>query len=159
PVTLTSFYAEAYDNNTVSLTWETETEFNNDYYIIERSTDGQTFEPFMQLDAKGNSSDKTTYFAVDAHPNLGINYYKLSQVDLNGRTTYLKTASVDVQYNNSFGTISIYDLSGRIIHSEVVYRSQIAVMLDAIQLDPGVYVYRYLQENGVSENGKFSVVR
>lgn len=159
PVTLTSFYAEAYDNNTVSLTWETETEFNNDYYIIERSTNGQTFEPFMQLDAKGNSSDKTTYFAVDAHPNLGINYYKLSQVDLNGRTTYLKTASVDVQYNNSFGTISIYDLSGRIIHSEVVYRSQIAVMLDAIQLDPGVYVYRYLQENGVSENGKFSVVR
>ncbi len=159
PVTLTSFEAEAYDNNTVALTWETSSEFNNDYYIVERSSTGEVFEPFMQLDGQGNTTDKTTYFAVDAHPFQGINYYKLSQVDLNGKTTHLQTESVDIQYNTSYGTISIYDLGGRVIHTEIIYRSQIAVMLESLNLSTGIYVYRYYQENGIEEQGKFSVLQ
>ena len=159
PVSLTSFEVEAYDNNTVAVTWETGSEFNNDYYLLEKSSTGDVFEPFMQIDGKGTTTDKTTYFAVDAQPYQGINYYKLSQVDLNGKTTHLKTESVNIQYNTSFGTINIYDLSGKVVYTEVVYRNQIAIMLESINLDAGIYVYRYYQENGAAEQGKFSVMR
>lgn len=159
PVTITNFSGEAYDNNTIALQWETATELNNDYFLINRSSDGIHFEPFMQIDGQINTTVPTTYFAVDNQPFEGTNYYALSQVDLNGRTTHLKTISMDIRYNDALGTIQVYDLSGRVIVEEVLYRSQIAIMLETMYLKSGVYLYRYTQENGISESGKFSVVR
>lgn len=159
PVTLTYFTGEAYDNNTIALQWETATELNNDYFDLQRSPDGVHFEPFMQVDGKTNTTTKTTYFGVDLHPFEGSNYYALTQVDINGKSTHLETISVDMRYNDEMGTIQIYDLSGKVMIEENVYRSQIAIMLETLSLQNGVYVYRYLQANGVEESGKFSIVQ
>ncbi len=159
PVTLTEFTGEPYPNNTIALQWTTATELNNDYFLIDKSSDGLNFEPFMQIDGQTNATEKTTYFVVDNHPFEGDNYYSLTQVDINGRATYLQTISVDMRYSDAFGQIAVYDLSGRIVAQDIVYRSQIAIMLDTLDLEPGIYVYRYMQENGVTEEGKFSSVQ
>lgn len=157
PVTITSFTGEAYDNNTIAMQWETATELNNDYFEIKRSSDGVTFEPLMQVDGQIRSTTKTTYFAVDTHPFDGTNFYALSQVDINGKSTHLETIAVDMQYSSGMGVMQVYNLSGQLLIEENIYRNQIALMLESLQLQTGVYVYRYVQPNGILESGKFNV--
>jgi hypothetical protein len=68
----------------VELSWKTAVEVDNDYFILERSPDGVSFEPITEVDGKGNSSSLQTYLYLDAHPFPGINYYQLIQVDSDG---------------------------------------------------------------------------
>jgi len=159
PVTITDFFGEAYDNNTIALQWETATELNNDHFRVDRSSDGSNFEPFMQVDGQANSTTPTTYFAVDNHPFEGPNYYALYQTDLNGKTTHLKTISVDMRYQDALGQIQIFDMAGRVIVEDVVFRNQIPALLETLSLQPGIYIYRFTQEDGISTSGQFSTIK
>jgi hypothetical protein len=83
PIELISFVASkvgAY----VQLDWSTATEINNDYFTVERSQDGQTFEEILTEKGAGNSSRRLDYRRYDESPELGHNYYRLSQTDFNG---------------------------------------------------------------------------
>ena len=66
-------------------------------FIVERAgVDGQ-FEIIEKTPGSLNSSDLLTYYYSDEHPNLGINYYRLSQVDVDGRSESFELITV---YNN-----------------------------------------------------------
>lgn len=69
---------------TVDLIWTTTTEQNTSHFIIERSKDGLHFTPIGRSDAAGYTNGTTVYQSVDDAPELGLNYYRLQQVDNDG---------------------------------------------------------------------------
>ena len=97
PITLTDFSVEKVGKAS-RLKWITQSEVNNDYFIIERSTDGTTFRTLSnKVSSKainGSSSARLTYEYNDVLPVKGINYYRLLQVDKDGRSKYSKTLQV-----------------------------------------------------------------
>lgn len=93
PVDFVSFTATAKDES-VFLEWKTESENNNDYFIVERSTDGSDWEQIALVDGAGTTTEASTYTAKDPQLIIGTNYYRLSQVDNNGKRTFIDTKAV-----------------------------------------------------------------
>ncbi|MFB9862239.1 T9SS type A sorting domain-containing protein [Rufibacter immobilis] len=93
PVELTSFNG-AFANNAVKLTWSTASEKNNDYFTIERSTNGHEFTQIGQVKGNGNSQVALTYTFLDQQPVAGTTYYRLKQVDFDGAYEYSKMITV-----------------------------------------------------------------
>jgi hypothetical protein len=71
------------------LTWQTNSEQNNDYFTIAHSTSGYDFEVLGHVQGAGNSSTLNDYQLIHSRPAQGINYYKLTSTDFDG-TTYTK---------------------------------------------------------------------
>jgi len=88
PITLLGFLASNIDNEYISLQWSTSMETNNDHFEIERSGDDVHFETITSIKAVGNSDIIQNYSAKDQTPLNGINFYRLKQVDLDGRSSY-----------------------------------------------------------------------
>ncbi len=95
-------YFKAQKNrNTSLLTWETDSEINNDYFLIERSVDGKQFESLGNVPGNGTTDETQSYSFTDQSPLLGSNYYRLQQVDLNGTRTLsaIQTVQFDAVRN------------------------------------------------------------
>nr|WP_243900166.1 T9SS type A sorting domain-containing protein [Hymenobacter defluvii] len=95
PVELTSFTAQV-RGNAVLLAWSTASEKNNDHFVVERSTDGYTFQSLATVQGAGTTAAPTRYTSTDARPLTGRSYYRLKQVDLDGSTNYAPIISVQV---------------------------------------------------------------
>jgi hypothetical protein len=99
PIELISF--DAYLNNgTVALEWQTASELNNDYFTIERSSNGNDFEPIINVDGAGNSNHIINYFETDYSPLAGASYYRLRQVDYDGRSSWSQIENVKPMGNS-----------------------------------------------------------
>lgn len=94
PVTLALFTAKTIDAG-VRLDWITETEINNSHFEIERSKDGKTFKTIGAVDGAGNSRVRQTYTFLDKLPYEGASYYRLKQVDFDGKFDYSPTVIVE----------------------------------------------------------------
>jgi hypothetical protein len=81
-------------NNTSFLAWQTASEKDNAAFNIERSNDGQTFSKIGQIKAVGNSQTLQNYQFSDETPLAGLNYYRLQQVDMDGKTMNSAVKSV-----------------------------------------------------------------
>ncbi|TZF81104.1 hypothetical protein FW774_19410 [Pedobacter sp. BS3] len=79
----------------VNLEWAVASEYNNAYYTVKHSPDGAVFKKLTDISGKGNSSVQQTYTYVHRNPVSGINYYKLSQTDLDGTQRELSTIVVE----------------------------------------------------------------
>ena len=92
PVKLTSFKGE--NKGTINkLSWTTATEINNSGFELQRSSDGVNFHKIAFVDSKGRSGNSNTdlsYSIEDINPFPGNNYYRLKQIDINGRFEYSK---------------------------------------------------------------------
>jgi len=97
PIELISFEG-VYKNDFVQLNWVTASEINNDYYILERSTDGKNFIIIAKIKSKGNSNKKEMYLYDDIDFPEGQLYYRLKQTDLDGNFTYSKTIGIHIDY-------------------------------------------------------------
>jgi len=110
PVTLTDFNA-AYADDKVNLTWTSAVELNNNYYNVERSTDGNSFTTVSTVKGQGNSSIKHNYqFTDDVSKNLLNNndlYYRLKQVDFDGKSTYTRVLVVRVYRTKTLQSLSV----------------------------------------------------
>lgn len=84
PIELIDFTAIE-NNKKVYLKWETATETNNDYFVVERSNDGGWFEALGRMDGAGTTSIAQNYAFTDHSPKYGLNYYRLKQVDTDGK--------------------------------------------------------------------------
>ncbi|MCB9183956.1 MAG: T9SS type A sorting domain-containing protein [Flavobacteriales bacterium] len=89
----------------VDLKWHTASERNTSHFVVERSFDGFTFEPIGQVAAMGNTSNVTRYDFVDRSPKLGVNYYRLDQVDNGGARSYSETRTA---FFRASGGLSVY---------------------------------------------------
>jgi hypothetical protein len=104
PVTFVSFVAQA-ESGKALLHWVTTSEINNNYFIIERSTDGINYIPIGKQDASAMGSAIKEYNFTDINPETGSNYYRLAQYDYDGKVNY--STIVSVNNNNAIATIQI----------------------------------------------------
>ncbi len=72
------------ENRTAVLSWETESEVNNDYFTLEHSMDGIDYRALAMIQGAGNSTTPKSYRYVDENPYSGVNYYRLSLTDFSG---------------------------------------------------------------------------
>lgn len=97
PVELSTFTAEYVpDLDVVDLFWITESERDNDYFEVERSTDGINFETINVVKGVGNSNYQSQYYTIDENPVTGVNYYRLKQFNINGSSEYSEVVSVNI---------------------------------------------------------------
>ncbi len=96
PVTLVNFTANVTTNKTVALNWSTASEISNKLFVVERSADGVNFTAVDSVAGNGNSSVQNNYAATDSQPLDGINYYRLKQVDKDGKATYSNVVTVNI---------------------------------------------------------------
>ncbi len=96
PVELVSFHGEKATEGRTILNWVTASEINNDYFKVERSTDGETFTVIAQVKGMGNKSDITLYSYADEQAPSGKAYYRLTQVDYDGQ--YAQSGVISVSH-------------------------------------------------------------
>jgi hypothetical protein len=121
PVTLTSFSAHLKGNG-VNIDWTTSQELNNKYFQVERSADGNSnCLVIATVNGSGNSQVAIKYNTFDASPLAGVNYYRLKQVDYDGKSGYSKTVAIKLQLqkpsisviaNPFYNTLSVNFVSG-----------------------------------------------
>ncbi len=107
PVELISFSGIAKDNR-VLLNWATASEVNNDFFEVQRSSDGIQFEAIGVVDGNGNTNQQVDYSFIDRSPFLGQNYYRLRQVDFDGEEELLPVILVMNDYKQQGIEVSTY---------------------------------------------------
>ena len=181
PVELITFEAQA-NNNMVDLLWTTASEINNDYFVIESSSDGIEFNEVTEIVGAGNSNVEINYSAIDYNPYNGISYYRLKQVDFDGTMAYSKIRMVN--FNNTSDkniemaiypnparpntsitislseiteqtVLSIHTVSGQVIISNYPVTDKYT-KLDGDLFKPGIYVIS-IQDRDTSINQKLIV--
>jgi hypothetical protein len=93
PVTITSFSGKIY-NGIAYINWQTQSEINNEKFILQRSADNINFEDIHQVAGAGNSTTTLNYGYDDIQPLSGISYYRLKQIDFDGTITYYGPAMI-----------------------------------------------------------------
>ncbi len=88
-----------------TLKWATASEFNNDFFEIERSKNAKDFESLGKVTGRGTVNGQNDYTFTDEVPLKGINYYRLKQVDYDGQFSYSRLSSV---IKDGDGTISLF---------------------------------------------------
>lgn len=105
PVTLTDFRVTAREK-TAELNWTTAMEQNNTGFEVQRSNDGNNWSTLDFVKSKNpNSNNSTHYSFTDMDPVNGDNYYRLKQIDLDGRYTFSPIQKA--RFNFAGNTISI----------------------------------------------------
>lgn len=94
PLTLLFFKGEATEQGN-QLEWKTGTEINVAGFQLQRKLDGTSWEIIGFINGTGTSSSVKTYSFLDQHPGWGINYYRLKQMDLDGKFAYSPIISFD----------------------------------------------------------------
>lgn len=137
PVELTSFSARQ-ENEKVNLLWSTASEIDNEYFMIQRSSDGEIFFDMEKIQGSGTTTFNNDYQTYDLEPLHGDNYYRLKQVDYDEKFTFseiqlvnfvgketiinifpnpTKTGKVNLNFfnNNRNTTIEIRDILGQLV--------------------------------------------
>lgn len=96
PVALLDFTAQTQGQN-VELQWRTASEQNNRGFYIERSRDRLRWKSIGFVAGQGNTDVANTYRFLDKSAWIGVNYYRLKQVDIHQSFTYSKVVSADIQ--------------------------------------------------------------
>jgi hypothetical protein len=101
PVILLDFQATIVTYDAVRLSWLTATEKDNQYFIVERSADGVEFEKVAQIQAAGNSKHIIQYEFTETYPLDNPIYYRLKQVNTQGKITYSKPVNASYKTNTA----------------------------------------------------------
>ncbi|MFK7775666.1 MAG: T9SS type A sorting domain-containing protein [Saprospiraceae bacterium] len=157
PIELSGFNVEV-ANCMVILKWVTASELNNKYFEIQHSLDGVEFRNIGQVEGNGTSSNLNFYSFPHEDKSIGINYYRLKQVDLDGTFTYSSIVSTSNKcadhplkiYPNpvSINESLILDYEGS------VYSKTISIVISNIQ---GQEIKTINVEDIQASNGKIEV--
>ncbi len=94
PVELIKFTAKI-NADRVTVNWETASELNNDYFEVQRFTNFEQIETLGRVDGKGTTPQANSYQFVDTTPIGGKSYYRLKQVDYDGKYEYSEVVYVN----------------------------------------------------------------
>jgi hypothetical protein len=183
PTELVSFAANCEDNNTVAVNWTTASEHNSDYFIVEKSRDGVTWNELKKIEAAGNSSQLINYSVADASDINGTVYYRLSQFDIDGASKVYDIVSTNcsaekelemvaypnpsngqftVKIENAVGgsyTLGFTDMQGKAIEQQNIQleTGTTVVKLNPIGLKPGVYLLQLVNASTIEKQLKLVV--
>nr|MBP6415358.1 T9SS type A sorting domain-containing protein [Chitinophagaceae bacterium] len=106
PISLLSFNGRK-NNDVVELSWETAFENNNNRFEIETGKQqSNTLNKIGSVNSKGNSNSVQAYGYTDNLPVMGVNYYRLKQVDFDGNFSYSKT--IAVSFDKKGKSLTVY---------------------------------------------------
>lgn len=146
PVELSEFSATYIpEEHIVDLLWITQSEFNCAKFEVEKSTDGENYEVIYTVDGAGTTNNETHYYVADPNPSVGVNYYRLNQIDTDGASRKSEVRSVNI-LDNVYDLLSFYPnpTSGQ---TEVIFNSykKETVQLQVLGFDGKVVVRTELQ--------------
>ncbi len=170
PVELNDFKAKFEKTGAVSLSWDTHSEKDNSYFEISRSTDGANFYKLNTVKGKGTTSERSFYSFNDLVPARGNNYYKLAQVDLNGKVTDVGLQVVNVGLSSAqevllypnpaigevnakvnvglYEKVELLDLNGRVLKSGSLRADTTLASFNIGSLASGIYFIRLKGSHG-----------
>lgn len=105
PVELLSFNAECL-NRDISLTWTTASELNNNYFDLEKSSNGLDFSLLKRITGSGTVNELSHYQYTDRTPEKTKLFYRLKQTDYNAENEELKTISINPCTSQNTGVVS-----------------------------------------------------
>ena len=151
PVELLSFDAHLYENY-IEVIWKTSEESNNDYYIVEKSHDAINWIQVAKVKGVGNSKNNTNYTWLDIDMYSGLSYYKLTQVDLDGKKVSFDIISVNNNYHKSLNTVEIYpnpSIDNFTLEYYSEYDDELSIIIDS-DLGHEVYFQKYKVTKGIN---------
>ena len=139
-VDLTSFECSQ-DEQFINVHWVTQSETNSDYFKLEKSTDGVNYVEMVRTKGQGNSTLPTDYYIVDAYPELGANYYRLTEVDLSGMETVFNITSCEATVSDArVVAMKIFDMSGQCVWKSDDPDMDVKATLKSSMIPAGVYI-------------------
>ncbi|NTS39377.1 T9SS type A sorting domain-containing protein [Flavisolibacter sp. BT320] len=166
PVRLGSFTATKVGNK-VQLAWSTSAETNNKGFDVQRSADGNTWTSLGFVNGAGQSAQARSYRFDDAAPRNGKNYYRLQQVDFDGRSSTSSIVTVDIAANGFYTlqpagngqyrlqihssqtvALQVVDMSGKKLLSKTV--AQGIHPIDMSAYAQGIYLLQLTKDNVVT---------
>ncbi len=172
PVSLTSFSGK-YDKGIVKLHWATSSEQATDRFEVERGLDARQFTRIGSVKATGNTAG-ADYSFTDPYPVNGNGYYRLKQLDANGKYTYSETLTLtaptaqqglSVVPNPAYDRIQVsisgagpgkalltlFSASGTKVYQEeqILQQGIHAASIAIAQLAPGAYFLRVQTDQNV----------
>lgn len=165
PVELISFTGK--ERGTVNiLEWATASELNNDFFEVQRSTNGRDFETIESVKGNGTLNTVSNYRFIDEKPAT-VCYYRLQQVDFDGKSELSNIVTIKrdllkddaklfpspvkdvltINYQataNKELTMSVIDMTGRVLISKLVdaVEGSNEFNLDLVNLPTGTYMTR-----------------
>lgn len=185
PVEWTGFRVQQV-NGLIRLEWQTAFEINNDYFEVERSSDGLMFTALGQIMGAGNSNSTQHYSFLDHEQSLQNQslFYRIKQVDVNGSFSYSPIKQIQVSgshpridlslypnpvnraqlltidLNHAFSTaptLNIVNLQGQNMYSDKLEeRFSGSIQLSVAQWPTGLYILD-IQAEGIQESAMFLV--
>ena len=180
PVQFSKFNATCNDKG-ASIQWATAQEQNTKAFDVEKSYSGNDWKKIASIQAAGNSTVEKSYQYLDI--NAGAAFYRLKQIDNDGKFTYTSAATtnciaknIDVvlypvpakdvlnitisSLKNTKATLAIYDATGKQIK---IMNENLLVGTNNIQLDlvgfvSGQYILRSI-DAGLEINKKFTILK
>lgn len=164
PITLIQFRAIA-EGQKAKLEWTTASEKNNWGFIISRSSDGKNFKEIGKTAAENQSNSPKDYVYYDEQPQNGRNFYRLQQLDFDGKITLSgirmvqfstgKNAlsifpnpvngTLEVAFTaGSFQTLELCDITGKIEQVKSISAQTNRLKLDFKNLPVGIYFLRLM---------------
>ncbi len=151
PVTFTSFTVKA-DGCKALLEWQTGMEQNNSHFVVERSTNGSAFTAIGRVGAVGNSNTANTYKFTDEAPVAGVNYYRITQVDFDGKHSSTDIRAIRIQCNGNTVALKAYPNPAA---SQVNIQSGKAVAQVNVVATNGQTIMKYVPSQ--NQGGTFSL--
>lgn len=172
PVELTSFESKVIDNNSVILFWNTASEKNNSHFVIEHSRDGQRFNEIGQKTGMGTTTIPHTYSKRHERLAKGFHYYRLKQVDFDGKYEYsniisakleLTLKDVSIAPNPAMEKVTVFidtpisiaasyqlvNMQKEIMLERTVAEGNSSFQIDMTDLPAGVYFMRFYVDQQV----------
>jgi hypothetical protein len=81
--------------NRIRIEWGTSQEKDNEKFILQRSKDGKSWLDISETKGEGTSEKPVHYLNWDASPMVGPNYYRLKQIDFNGKNEFTSVIKVE----------------------------------------------------------------
>ncbi|RWU05611.1 choice-of-anchor Q domain-containing protein [Pedobacter chitinilyticus] len=162
PVTLLSFQIKK-ENNSAVLTWETASEKDNAGFEIFRATDDKNFASIATIAGKGTTNQKSSYIWYDRHPLNDLNYYKLVQKDIDGKTEELGIGTLNFKLNSEgvllypnpviekakvffdegkYKNIMLLDISGRVLQRQKINPTETEKVIAMDSIPKGTYLLK-----------------
>ncbi len=151
----------------ITLNWQTTTELNNKYFAVERSSNAVNYTAVAQVNSVATGAAVQDYAYTDKLPLAGTNYYRLKQVDKDGKfsnsktinISYLKPGSIQLFPNPAKDKLTVKGLNAAIISTIAVLDIQGKQLLQFTakaaaysfsigSLAPGTYMVRVKDDNG-----------
>lgn len=176
PLPITGLSLSAKKLNKISLlNWYTLTESNSSHFEVEKSRNGIGFATIGNVKAKGNSNTQINYTFTDEKPAEGLNYYRIKEVDIDGKFEYSQTvklwfdktkdalfiypnpatSTINIKYESNMesAVINVYDAAGMWVKLLRLPASN-NLSLKVSELAPGTYTI-HLSDGVNSQTGKF----